>query len=102
MKFIDHPLIIEVIKIEGICPVYIVGDKTIIKGSIIDMEKSDAVCIHSLFCLRLFIMALREGVISADLGLSTKKNGLRYFQRLDPGKPYTNRETVTFKILSSI
>ena len=102
MIFIEHTLIIEAIKIEGECPVYEIGDKIVIKGLTIDMENSDAICIHTLFCLGPFIMALREGIPAVALGLSTQKKGPEYFQCLNSGKPYTNGGTVTFKVISSL
>jgi uncharacterized repeat protein (TIGR04076 family) len=91
-------LILKVIQIEGQCPVYNLGDKTIIKGAQIDLQHSDAVCIHALFCLGPFITALREGVSPKKLGLSTKEEGEAFFQCLDPGKPYTNGGTVLFSV----
>jgi len=97
-KYAKKRLILKAIQIEGECPVYHIGDKTIIKGAQIDLENSDAVCIHALFCLGPFITALREGVSPKKLGLSTKDGGKAYFQCLDPGKPYTNGGTVLFSI----
>lgn len=97
-----NQLILEVMKIEGNCPVYQIGDKIIIEGPTIDLEKSDAVCIHALFCLGPFLMALREGISPESLGLSKEDEGPAYFQCLDPGKPYTNGGTVLFKVMSKL
>jgi uncharacterized repeat protein (TIGR04076 family) len=97
----EHILIFEAIKVEGKCPVYSVGDRTVIKGPTIDLKNSDGVCVHALFCLGPFLMALREGVPPAHLGLSKKKDGDAYFHCLDPGKPYTNGGTVLFKVSTS-
>lgn len=97
----EKKLILEVINIEGNCPVYNLGDKTIIRGPTIDLDKSDAVCVHALFCLGPFLMALREGVSPMDLGLSAEKEDFAHFQCLDPGKPYTDGGTVLFKVNSS-
>jgi uncharacterized repeat protein (TIGR04076 family) len=93
-----YSLIIEAKSIEGYCPVYKVGDKTTIKGPEIDFDSSDAVCVHALFSLGPFILALREGVNPKKLGLSKSNNGTGYFQCLDPGKPYTDGGTVLFEV----
>ncbi|MBD3341234.1 MAG: TIGR04076 family protein [Candidatus Lokiarchaeota archaeon] len=91
-------LTITVKKIEGTCPVYNVGDKTVINGPEIDLKMSDSVCIHALFSLGTFIVALREGVNPKNIGLSNKDDGSAYFQCPDPGKPYTDGGTVLFEI----
>lgn len=91
-------LVLEASKIKGDCPVYNRGDKTVIDGAQIDLQNSDAVCIHALFCLGPFITALREDVSPKKLGLSTKDEGEAYFQCLDPGKPHTDGGTVLFSV----
>ncbi|TXT59454.1 MAG: hypothetical protein BAJALOKI2v1_210055 [Promethearchaeota archaeon] len=91
-------LIIKAKKISGNCPVYNVGDQTIIDGPMIDLENSDAVCIHALFSLGPFILALREGINPDELGLANSKDIPAHFQCLDPGKPYTNGGTVLFEV----
>jgi uncharacterized repeat protein (TIGR04076 family) len=95
---IKNRLVLKAEDIEGDCPVYDLGDKTIISGAQIDLEESDAVCIHALFCLGPFITALREGVSPKKLGLSTEDEGEAYFQCLDPGKPHTDGGTVLFSV----
>jgi uncharacterized repeat protein (TIGR04076 family) len=96
-----HKLTLEAIKVDGFCPVYEPGDKTIIKGPTIDLENSDAVCIHALFCIGPSLIALREGIAPSTLGLSTEDEDSGFFQCLDPGKPYTEGGTVLFKVSSS-
>jgi uncharacterized repeat protein (TIGR04076 family) len=91
-------LIIKAIHIKGNCPVYNLGDKTIIDGPEINLKESDKVCIHALFALGTFIVALREGLDPKPLGLAKEENKKAYFQCLDPGQPYTNGGTVTFEI----
>jgi len=41
-------LIIEVVEIRGKCPVHKVGDKIVIDGLRVDMERTDTTCIHAL------------------------------------------------------
>ena len=63
-------LIIEVAEIKGKCPVYKKGDNIVIDGPEIVLEKTDAICIHALASLLHYVVALREGVAPAKLGLS--------------------------------
>ena len=55
-------LVIEVAEIRGKCPVYKVGDKIVIDGPRILLDKTDAICIHALAPLLHYAVALREGV----------------------------------------
>lgn len=91
-------LIIKAVEIKGNCPVYNVGDKTVIEGPEIDLEVSDKVCIHALFSLGTFIIALREGINPQSLGLTKNDNNKAYYQCLDPGPPYTEGGTVIFEV----
>ena len=87
---------IEVCQIKGICPVYKVGDRMIIDGPQILLDKSDAVCVHALSTLLHYVVALDEGADPVKLGLS-KDKGHAYMQCVDPGQPYTEGGTVIFK-----
>ena len=89
---------IEIIDIRGICPVFNVGDRIIINGAKIDLNATDALCIHVLPSLLHFSLALREGADPVKLGLS-QESGVAYLQCPDPGEPYTPGGTVTFKIM---
>ena len=89
-------LIIEVSEIRGKCPVYKKGDKIVIDGPEIVLEKTDAICIHALAPLLHYVVALREGVDPMKLGLS-KDEKTAYIQCLDPGEPYTEGGTVIFR-----
>jgi uncharacterized repeat protein (TIGR04076 family) len=89
-------LIIEVAEIRGKCPVYKKGDKMVIDGPEIVLEKTDAICIHALTPLLHYVVALREGVDPMKLGLS-KDEKTAYIQCLDPGEPYTEGGTVIFR-----
>ena len=55
-------LVIEVTEIRGKCPVYKVGDKIVIDGPRILMDKTDAISIYVLESLLHYAVALREGV----------------------------------------
>jgi len=92
-------LIIKAAKIKGNCPVYKVGDKTVINGLEINLKQSNKVCIHAISCLGNFILALREGLTPQSLGLAKEDNKKAYFQCLDPGEPYINGGTVLFEVI---
>ena len=83
-------------EIRGKCPVYKKGDKIVIDGQEIVLEKTDAICIHALAPLLHYIVALRDGVDPRKLGLS-KEEKYAYIQCVDPGEPYTEGGTVIFK-----
>jgi len=87
---------IEVCEIRGYCPVYKVGDKAVVDGPKIVLEKTDAVCIHALSSLLHYVIALDEGADPRKLGLSKQKENA-YIQCVDPGEPYTSGGTVIFK-----
>lgn len=90
-------LICEVVEIRGTCPVYNLKDRIYIKEAMIDLEKTDKICIHSLPSILHYAVALREGINPKKLGLS-KDDKAAYVQCLDPGEPYTQGGTVIFKI----
>lgn len=87
---------IKVCEIKGICPVYKVGDRTIIDGPRILLDKTDAICVHALSTLLHYVVALEEGADPVKLGLSKNKE-YAYMQCVDPGKPYTEGGTVVFQ-----
>lgn len=93
-------LIIEVKEIRGNCPVYNEGDKIVIDGPEIVLEKTDALCIHALAPLLHYAIALRDGMDPSELGLS-KDGKYAYIQCVDPGEPYTEGGTVIFKCFRS-
>jgi len=89
-------LIAKVVTIKGHCPVYEIGDKIVIEdGFRLNLEETDAVCMHSLASLMPYYVALSKGV-SPQLGLAGE-GGRAYVQCLDPAK-YTGGGTVTFEI----
>lgn len=89
---------IEVCEIKGKCPVHKVGDRIIIDCPRIDLEKTDAVCVHALSTLLHYVVALEEGADPVKLGLTTPREKMvAYMQCVDPGEPYTDGGTVIFK-----
>jgi uncharacterized repeat protein (TIGR04076 family) len=90
---------IEVVEIRGKCPVYKVGDKIVIDGPSIVLEKTDALCIHALSVILHYAVALDEGADPVKLGLTTIEDREHaYLQCVDPWKPYTEGGTVIFRI----
>ena len=90
-------LIARVIAIEGNCPVYGLGDKIVIEdGFRLNLEDTDAVCMHSLASLMPYYVVLSKGVSPAELGLAGE-GGRAYVQCLDAAK-YTGGGTVTFEV----
>lgn len=87
---------IEVCNVKGKCPVHKVGDRIVIDGPRIVLEKTDAVCVHALPSLLHYNIALEEGVDPRKLGLS-KDGKSAYIHCVDPGEPYTSGGTVIFK-----
>lgn len=90
-------LIIEVIEIEGKCPVYKIGDRIVMDdGYKVNLDETDSICMHSIASLLPYYNALAKGVSPVELGLA-KEGKNAYLQCLDPQK-YTGSGTVTFKI----
>ena len=90
-------LIAKVVAIEGNCPVYRLGDKIVIEGGFrLNLEETDAVCMHSLASLMPYYVALSKGVSPTQLGLAGE-GGRAYVQCLDPAR-YTGGGTVTFEV----
>jgi uncharacterized repeat protein (TIGR04076 family) len=89
---------IEVIEIRGKCPVHKVGDKMLIEGPKIVLDKTDSLCTHALSTLLHYVVALDEGADPAKLGL-TKPDDCKsaYMQCVDPWQPYTDGGTVVFR-----
>jgi uncharacterized repeat protein (TIGR04076 family) len=49
---------IEVVEVRGKCPVHRVGDKIVIDGASIVLDKTDALCIHALSVILHFNILL--------------------------------------------
>jgi uncharacterized repeat protein (TIGR04076 family) len=90
---------IEIVEVRGKCPVHKVGDKIVIDGPNIVLEKTDTLCIHALSVILHYAVALDEGADPVKLGLTTIKDREHaYLQCVDPWKPYTEGGTVIFRI----
>jgi len=90
-------LIIEVIEIDGKCPVYRMGERIVLdEGYKVNLTETDNICMHSLGSLLPYYNALAKGVSPLELGLA-KEGKDAYIQCLDPQR-YTEGGTVTFKI----
>ncbi len=90
-------LLIEVADIKGQCPVYEVGDRIVVDdGYRLNLEDTDALCLHSLASLMPYYVALSRGAEPAALGLAGE-DGRAYVQCLDAAER-TGGGTVTFVI----
>lgn len=90
-------LTIEVVKIQGNCPVYKLGNKIILdEGYRVNLKETDNICMHSLASLLPYYNSLSKGVNPVDLGLAREGKDA-YLQCLDPQK-YTGGGTVTFRV----
>lgn len=82
-------------EIKGTCAAGIkVGDKIVIEGANINLEKSDKVCGYAFANLMPVLFAVRLGVDLEKLGLKG-----RLWQCIDPGPPYTVGGTVLFEVI---
>lgn len=90
-------LIIEVKEIIGNCPVYKKGDRIVIEeGYKVNLNETNAICMHSLASIMPYYVALSKGVSPKGLGL-TKHGKSAFVQCLDPCE-YTGGGTVIFEI----
>ena len=84
-------------EVKGDCAAGIMpGDKIVLEGANISLEKSDKVCGYAFGNLLPVVFAVRMGVNLRDLGL---KN--RLWQCVDPGPPYTKGGSVLFEVLTA-
>jgi uncharacterized repeat protein (TIGR04076 family) len=90
---------IEVVEVRGKCPVHRVGDKILIDGASIVLDKTDALCIHAFSVILHYAVALDESADPVKLGLTKPEDRENaYVQCVDPWKPYTEGGTVIFRI----
>jgi uncharacterized repeat protein (TIGR04076 family) len=95
----DRTLQVEVVDVEGHCPVYHVGDRFfLLDGYRLCAE--GPVCMHSLLAIAPYYVALSRGLRPDDLGLSGP-GGAAYMQCLDPVR-LTGGGTVTLRILRQV
>jgi uncharacterized repeat protein (TIGR04076 family) len=90
-----RPLVIEVIQVQGHCPVFRVGDCFAIKkGHLLVADLP--VCMHALQAISPYYIPLSKGMHPIELGLAGP-NGAAYVQCIDP-QGFTGGGTVTFCI----
>lgn len=90
---------IEVVDIQGHCPVHQTGDTfQIVDGY--KLVTDNPLCMHALQALAPYYVALSRGIEPADLGLAGP-DGAAHVQCLDPQR-YTGGGTVTFKLETSV
>jgi uncharacterized repeat protein (TIGR04076 family) len=90
-------LVIEVIEVQGQCPVYQVGDRFQIQEGY-KLVADRAVCMHALLSVCPYYVTLSRGTDPTELSLAGP-DGAAYVQCLDPQR-YTGGGTVTFRITS--
>lgn len=88
-------LAIQVIHVQGVCPVYHVGDSFRIEDGY-KLISDLPLCMHALQSLNPYYVALSRGIAPSELGIAGK-DGAAYVQCLDPHN-YTDGGTVTFRI----
>jgi len=83
---LKRDLQVKVIDIKGNCPLYQVGHSYYLRdGYILDVTKSDNVCMHSLASILPYYIALSHGIKPDSLGLSKQpSDSFAYLQCLDP------------------
>lgn len=88
-------LAIEVVDIQGQCPVYEIGDRYRIEEGY-KLVAGQPICMHALQSICPYYVALSHGIEPAELGLGGP-DGSAYVQCLDPQR-YTGGGTVTFRV----
>ena len=61
---------IKVCEIRGKCPVHKVGDRMVVDGASIVLDKTDALCVHALSTLLHYVVALEEGADPIKLAIT--------------------------------
>ena len=90
-----YELRIEVVEVQGHCPVYRVGDRFHIQEGY-QLVADQPVCMHALGSLCPYYVPLSRGITPTDLGLAGP-DGAAYVQCLDPQR-YTGGGSVIFRI----
>ena len=91
-------LVIEVVDIQGHCPLYRLGDRFYIQRGY-QLVADGPVCMHALLALCPYYVALSRGISPAVLGLAGP-DGAAYVQCLD-AHSYTGGGTVTFRVATA-
>jgi uncharacterized repeat protein (TIGR04076 family) len=93
-------LTVEIVKIEGECPTYEIGDTFIIRDGY-KLQSKMPLCLHALQGLMPYYVALSHGIGPYDLGLSAKDANQEtkeaFIQCQDP-EEITGGGRVVFKI----
>ncbi len=89
-------LLVEVIEVQGHCPLHQVGDRFRIEEGY-RLVADRPVCMHALQSLGPCYVPLSRGIAAADLGLAGP-DGAAYVQCLDPRR-YTGGGTVTLRVV---
>ena len=90
-----YKLMIEVVEVQGQCPIYQAGDHFHIQNGY-QLITNRPVCMHALGSICPYYASLSRGITPADLGLAGP-DGAAYVQCLDPHR-YTGGGSVTFRI----
>jgi uncharacterized repeat protein (TIGR04076 family) len=61
---------IRVCEIRGKCPVHRVGDRMVVDGPSIVLNKTGALCVHALSTLLHYVVALEEGADPIKLAIT--------------------------------
>lgn len=88
-------LLVEVVEIQGHCPLYEVGDQFRIEDGY-KLVTNRPICMHGLQALCPYYVALSRGIPPGEVGLAGP-DGSAYIQCLDPQK-VTGGGTVVFRI----
>jgi uncharacterized repeat protein (TIGR04076 family) len=101
-------VIIEVVDIEGECPVYHVGDIMVIEEPRLILEESDAVCVRAMSPLMTHIISAAGGIdpSSAEGGVLHShadptippERGVHYTSCPMPGVPFSTKGPVLFRL----
>ena len=94
-----YEVVLEVAEIRGSCAAgYRPGDRFVIKGFYINPKECGArICIHALTAMISLLSPFIHGVSAKLLGIGDRDDE-GYIQCPDPGKPYTCRATVIFRV----
>jgi uncharacterized repeat protein (TIGR04076 family) len=91
-------VMVEVVEIRGHCDAGLkVGERIVLSGANLDLQKSNKVCYWALSDLMPALYSLQLGHDPKELGLSTE-SGIAYMCCSDPGPPRTPGGNVVFKI----
>ncbi|MFW5986256.1 MAG: TIGR04076 family protein [Halanaerobiales bacterium] len=93
-----YNLKVEVVEIEGDCPVYSIGESFYIKdGFRLSVPEGRELCFHSLLSITPYYTALSRAISGNELGLNKNGGQGAYVHCLDPCE-YTDGGTVVFSI----